>query len=351
MPKRGNDNSQISKENYDDSRIRSTVEHGMTKASNEELKRRRTVSVSGNKKWSTLSSPGSSTKSSISTNPFASAQIGAATSSTPSASANNNPFAAIQFSKAPAASASTKATSPAKIRAAKPSPSSTHASFNNNVVASNDDGKVRKMALLERNTAIIESNNMFKENPEGLMDVINSEVESMKKIGWAKTTIVKNSAKKEKIRSVSPIAPKAETTLAATAKEQTNNIAPINDNPVMENETTSNKNMDEEEMYHAKARAYKDTIPSSGWKDFGTGTIKLLHNKSTDKYQLLLREEQLGKPIINVSIVKGMKVTNNKNFIMLMAVMDKTIGPESFIFKVGKSNVDAFMKHLNDIVK
>ena len=49
MPKRGNDNSQISKENYDDSSIRSTVEHGMTKASNEELKRRRIVSVSGNK--------------------------------------------------------------------------------------------------------------------------------------------------------------------------------------------------------------------------------------------------------------------------------------------------------------
>jgi len=345
MPKRGNENSQISKENYDDSRIRSTVEHGMTKASNEELKRRRTVTVSGNKKWSTLSSPGSSTKSSISTNPFASVQIGAATSSTSSASANNNPFAAIQFSKSPAASASTTATSPAKIRTAKPSPSSTNASFNNSVVSSNDDGKVRKMALLDKNTAIIESNNMFKDNPEGLMDVINSELESMKNIDWAETTIVKkHSAKKEQIRSVSPIAPKA-------AKEQTNNVAPINDKPAMENETTSNKSKDEEEIYHAKARAYKDTIPSSGWKDFGTGTIKLLHNKSTGKHQLLLREEQLGKPIINISIVKGMTVTNNKNFIMLVAVMDKTIGPESFMFKVGKSNVDAFMKHLNYIVK
>jgi len=324
----------------------------MTKASNEELKRRRTVSVSGNKKWSTLSSPGSSTKSTISTNPFASVQIGAATSSTSSASANNNPFAAIQFSKAPTASASTKAISPAKIRTAKPSPSSTNASFNNNVVVSNDDGKIRKMALLDKTTAIIESNNMFKDNPEGLMDVINSELESMKKIGWAETTIVKNySAKKEQIRSVSPIAPKAETTLAATAKEQTNNIAPINDKPVMENETTSNKNMDEEEIYHAKARAYKDTIPSSGWKDFGIGTIKLLHNKSTGKHQLLLREEQLGKPIVNISIAKGIAVTNNKNFVMLVAVMDKTIGPESFMFQVGKSNVDAFMKHLNDVVK
>lgn len=346
MPKRGNDNSQISKENYDDSCIRSTVEHGMTKASNEELKRRRTVSVSGNKKWSTLSSPGSSTKSSISTNPFASVQIGAA-----SASANNNPFAAIQFGKAsPAASASTTATSPAKITTVKPSPPSTHASFNNNVAASNADGKDRKMALLNKHTAIIVSNNMFNDNPEGLMDVINSEVESMDKIGWA--NIVQNySAKKEHIRSLSLIAPKAETTLAATAKEHTNNVAPINDNPVMENKTTSNENKDEEEIYHTKARAYKDTIPSTGWKDFGTGAIKLLHNKSTDKYQLLLRNEQLGKPIINISIVKGMKVTNNKNFIMLVAVMDKTIGRESFMFKVGKSNVDAFMKHLNDIVK
>ena len=49
MPKRGNDNSQNLKENYDDSCMRSTVEHGVTKASNEELKRRRTVSGSGDK--------------------------------------------------------------------------------------------------------------------------------------------------------------------------------------------------------------------------------------------------------------------------------------------------------------
>ena len=49
MAKRGNDNSQISKENYDDNSIRSAVRHGMTKASNEELKRRRMVNVSGNK--------------------------------------------------------------------------------------------------------------------------------------------------------------------------------------------------------------------------------------------------------------------------------------------------------------
>ena len=49
MPKRGNENSQNLKENYDDSCMRSTIEHGVTKASNEELKRRRIVSVSGNK--------------------------------------------------------------------------------------------------------------------------------------------------------------------------------------------------------------------------------------------------------------------------------------------------------------
>ena len=130
-----------------------------------------------------------------------------------------------------------------------------------------------------------------------------------------------------------------------------NNTDEINDKPAMENETTSNKNKDEEEMYYVKARAYKHTTPSSGWKDFGTGAIKLLHNKSTEKHQLLLQNEQSGKLIINISVVKGMKVKTNEKFIMLVAAMDETIGPESFIFEVGESNVDAFMKHLNDIVK
>ena len=71
----------------------------------------------------------------------------------------------------------------------------------------------------------------------------------------------------------------------------------------------------------------------------------------TDKYQLLVREANLGNVIANFLVGKGMKIVKQKNFVLLVAVMDETVGPERFMLKVNLANVEELFRHLNDIVK
>jgi len=309
--KRTNDNSQVSKENYNDNNIANTVEHGMTKATAEVLKRRRTVNVTATKKWNAFPSPG--TSMSESTNPFAKVkvQVGPTpTSANAFAKVKTKPFASFGVS-------SNKATVPV------------------------DQNINKKMALLED---IQDTYDEYKGDADGFVDLVKGAMEKMKKADWEKVQIVKYPAQKEEMKSV-----EASEVSSVTVKteEKKADDTPKPNNTLL-NETVGSNDNEGKVICNMKAKIYKDSIPSTEWKDFGTGNLKLIQK---DKYQLLVREANLGKPIVNILISKGMKIIKEKNFIMLVAVMDEIVGPEKFMFKVNLNNIDKLFGHLNDIVK
>lgn len=322
MAKRRNDNAQMRREDYEasaDTAGGNEVKHGMTKASDEELKRRRVVSVAGHKKWSARSSPGSTISStSTSTNPFARVQIGTPASTSIAATAKST----ISFDNA------------------------TSSWFTTGV----DEKKKKKTEVLDEIQDDIDNSN-FKADPEALVDVMKKAVDKMNTADWPKReTIIKKDAASAKLEEA--VIPSASTT--AVPKEKKETPEPAKPPVSFLTTTTETQNTSESEegtqIYAVNAKGYRDTIPSQGWKSFGTGTVKLLRSK-TGKHQLTLKQTSSAKIVVNIQIYKGMKFTKQKNCIGMVALMDEEVGRESFMFKVDAKIVDVLFDHLNESAK
>ena len=275
-------------------------------------------------------------------------------------SESTNPFAKVKVQVGPTP---TSANAFAKV---KTKPFASFGVSSNKATVPGDQNINKKIALLED---IQDTYDEYQGDADGFVDLVKGAMEKMKKANWEKVQIVKYPAQKEEMKSV-----EASEVSSVTVKteEKKADDTPKPNNTLL-NETVGSNDNEGKVICNMKAKIYKDSIPSTEWKDFGkirsnaspdkqfpssrvltkyswigTGNLKLIQK---DKYQLLVREANLGKPIVNILISKGMKIIKEKNFIMLVAVMDEIVGPEKFMFKVNLNNIDKLFGHLNDIVK
>jgi len=77
---------------------------------------------------------------------------------------------------------------------------------------------------------------------------------------------------------------------------------------------------------------YSLTSLKEGWKERGVGPIHLNHNKETDSYRLVIRQRLTFQVLLNLKIVKGIKIfkgfpgsTNSEKFVRMVVTLDKQV--------------------------
>lgn len=97
-------------------------------------------------------------------------------------------------------------------------------------------------------------------------------------------------------------------------------------------ETVENGEENEDIVFNSNTKMYSLTSLKEGWKERGVGPIHLNHNKETDSYRLVIRQRLTFQVLLNLKIVKGIKIfkgfpgsTNSEKFVRMVVTLDKQV--------------------------
>ena len=111
-------------------------------------------------------------------------------------------------------------------------------------------------------------------------------------------------------------------------------------------------NEDDDELYECKAKYRKFIESENNWKGFAPGTLRLTKSKTTQKAQMVIRNDS-GKVQFNVRVFKGMKFVEqkakDKGHLLFGAIQDEAVGPEKFRLTVKLDDFDGLSQSLKSI--
>ena len=89
-----------------------------------------------------------------------------------------------------------------------------------------------------------------------------------------------------------------------------------------------------------------------------SGVLRLYRTKATQKCKLVVRTKQVGKVMLNIEIYKDMVFKkedvpkkNNIKQVVFMAMKDPEVGLEKFTIRIAATEVDAFVRKLEEMAK
>lgn len=98
----------------------------------------------------------------------------------------------------------------------------------------------------------------------------------------------------------------------------------------------------EETIYQVNAKLYQLSDFEEGWKERGVGAIKVNQNSNTEKARLIMRSRGILKVILNLPLIKGIKIQRgfpgslqSEKFVRVISVNDNK-APVQYAFKTGK---------------
>lgn len=107
----------------------------------------------------------------------------------------------------------------------------------------------------------------------------------------------------------------------------------VDDKPVLKKlETVENGEENEDIVFNSNTKMYSLTSLKEGWKERGVGPIHLNYNKETDSYRLVIRQRLTFQVLLNLKIVKGIKIykgfpgsSNSEKFVRIVVTVDKQV--------------------------
>lgn len=97
-------------------------------------------------------------------------------------------------------------------------------------------------------------------------------------------------------------------------------------------ETVENGEENEDIVFNSNTKMYSLTSLKEGWKERGVGPIHLNYNKETDSYRLVIRQRLTFQVLLNLKIVKGIKIykgfpgsSNSEKFVRMVVTVDKQV--------------------------
>ncbi|KAG0671032.1 hypothetical protein C6P45_001319 [Maudiozyma exigua] len=113
----------------------------------------------------------------------------------------------------------------------------------------------------------------------------------------------------------------------------------------------------EETVFQVNAKLYKLINMKEGWKERGTGVIKVNKDSKSDKSRVIMRTRTVLKVILNLPIVKGITLMKgfpgslqSEKFIRIIGI-DENNKPVTYALKTGKEETsEELYKSINDLI-
>lgn len=112
-------------------------------------------------------------------------------------------------------------------------------------------------------------------------------------------------------------------------------------------------------VFQANAKLYQLSDLKSGWKERGTGNIKLNEDPNTKKARIVMRSRGILKVILNLPLIKGFSIQkgfpgslNGEKFVRIIAIDDNK-HPVQYALRIGKEETasELYDKIINLIPK
>lgn len=157
--------------------------------------------------------------------------------------------------------------------------------------------------------------------------------------------VKKEAEKKEESES------KSEKKEAANEEDESPESPDVHFEPIVHLEKVEVKTMEEDEevLYKVRAKLFRFDGDAKEWKERGTGDVKFLKNKTTNKVRLLMRRDKTLKVCANHIIaseyVLKPNVGSDRSWVYACTADVSEGGPEAFTFAIrfgSKENADKF---------